>query len=156
MTLIPHELRQAVIERAGGMCEYCGLSQITQVATFPVDHVIPLSAGGKTAGDNLALACPRCNAAKWTHTFAADAETGELIRLFNPRGDSWSDHFQWSATDPTWLETRSPVAKVTIELLDLKRATPPAGASLARCGWATSTGTTHTGRVVKRQQLVVT
>jgi hypothetical protein len=66
MTLISHELRQAVFERAGGMCEYCGLSQVSQVATFPVDHVIPISAGGKTEGDNLALACPRCNAAKWT------------------------------------------------------------------------------------------
>jgi hypothetical protein len=114
MTLIPHELRHA-----GGMCEYCGLSQVTQVATFPVDHVIPISAGGKTEGDNLALACPRCNAAKWTHISAVDADTGELFRLFDPRSDIWSDHFQWSVADQTWLEARTPVAKVTIELLDL-------------------------------------
>jgi hypothetical protein len=119
MTLVPLEHRQAVFERAGGMCEYCRLSQATQVATFPVDHILPILAGGKTEPDNLALACPRCNSAKWTHTSASDPESGELIRLFDPRRDNWSDHFQWSATDPMWLEARSAAARATIELLDL-------------------------------------
>jgi hypothetical protein len=119
MTLVSLELRQMVFERAGGLCEYCRLSQVTQVATFPVDHVLPISAGGKTEQDNLALACPRCNAAKWTHTSVSDPQSGELIRLYDPRRDNWSDHFQWSVTDPTWLEARSSTARGTIELLDL-------------------------------------
>jgi hypothetical protein len=119
MTLISNELRQAVVNRAGGSCEYCQLSQVTQVATFPVDHAIPISAGGKTEAENLALACPRCNAAKWIHTSATDPETGETIRLFNPRRDDWSDHFHWSANDVTALEPITPEARVTIDLLDL-------------------------------------
>ena len=119
MTLIPHELREAVFERAGGLCEYCHIPQATQVATFPIDHVIPVSSGGRTELVNLALACPRCNAAKWLHTVASDPESGQLTRLFDPRRDRWSALFQWSATDPTWLEARSPTARATVELLDL-------------------------------------
>jgi hypothetical protein len=119
MTLVPHELRDAVIGRAGGLCEYCHVPQATQVATFPIDHIIPLAAGGRTEFDNLALACPRCNAAKWLHTVSTDPETGELVRLFHPRQHNWSENFQWMATDPTWLEAYSPVARATIELLDL-------------------------------------
>lgn len=119
MTLVPHQLRQAIFLRAGGLCEYCRLAQATQVATFPVDHIVPVSSGGRTELDNLALACPRCNAAKWTHTVASDPDSGEVVRLFDPRRDNWSDHFQWSDTDPTWLEARSPTARAMAELLEL-------------------------------------
>jgi hypothetical protein len=119
MSLIPHELRLAVVDRAGGICEYCQLSQDSQVGTFPVDHVRPVSSGGRTELDNLALACPRCNASKWMHEFAVDPESGNSVPLFNPRRDVWSDHFQWSEQDATWLEARSPQARATISLLDL-------------------------------------
>lgn len=101
MTRVPHELREAVFERAGGLCEYCHVSQASQVATFPVDHIVPVSSGGRTELDNLALACPRCNAAKWLHAAAPDPVSGEMVRLFHPRHDNWSDHFQWSAADQT-------------------------------------------------------
>lgn len=56
MSDIPNELRRLVIERAGNRCEYCGLSQIGQEATFHVDHIIPESAGGQTTAENLAMA----------------------------------------------------------------------------------------------------
>jgi hypothetical protein len=59
VTLIPSDLREAVVRRAGNRREYCRLSQESQVATFPVDHVIPVVSDGKTTLDNLALACPR-------------------------------------------------------------------------------------------------
>lgn len=119
MTLVPHELRQAVVQRAGGVCEYCHLSQETQVATFPVDHIVPVAAGGETDLVNLALACPRCNAMKWTHTAGVDDETGDSVGLFDPRQQLWTDHFRWSDSDPAWLEARSPAARATIGLLDL-------------------------------------
>jgi hypothetical protein len=119
MSLISHELRQAVIDRASGICEYCHLPQDTQVATFPVDHVIPVSSGGRTEQDNLALACPRCNSSKWTFEFALDPDSGESLPLFHPRRDAWSDHFYWSEQDATLLEPRSPKARATISLLDL-------------------------------------
>ena len=50
-------LRRQVIERAGNRCEYCRLAQTGQEATFHIDHVVPVVGGGKTAVENLALAC---------------------------------------------------------------------------------------------------
>lgn len=79
MTLIPTALRDAVVMRAGNRCEYCQLPQSTQAATFPIDHVLPVTEAGETALPNLALACPRCNAAKWTHVAGADPVTGETL-----------------------------------------------------------------------------
>lgn len=119
MTLVSDGLRQAVIERARGMCEYCRLAQETQVATFPVDHIQPISAGGATHLDNLALACPRCNAVKWIYTAVADPISGELTQLFDPRRDNWADHFRWSTEDSSMLEMHSAVGRATAELLEL-------------------------------------
>ncbi len=67
MTLIPVELRQDVFDRAGGICEYCGLPQATQVATFPVDHVVPIAAGGETQSGNLALAYSHASLEQLSH-----------------------------------------------------------------------------------------
>jgi hypothetical protein len=54
------ELRRVITQRAGGRCEYCGLAQDGQEATFHVDHIKPLAAGGQTTAENLALACVSC------------------------------------------------------------------------------------------------
>ena len=40
MTKIPVALRKGVIDRANNRCEYCQISQVGQVATFHIDHVI--------------------------------------------------------------------------------------------------------------------
>jgi hypothetical protein len=119
MTLIPADLRAAAVARAGDRCEYCRLGQESQVATFPVDHIIPVASGGRTELENLALACPRCNARKWTYVSAADPVTGGLVPLFNPRAQAWADHFRWSDTDPAVLEPTSASARATAALLDL-------------------------------------
>ena len=55
MTKIPASLRLLVRQRAGDRCEYCGLSQLGQEATFHIDHVTPVAAQGETSADNLAL-----------------------------------------------------------------------------------------------------
>ncbi len=52
MTKIPATLRCLVIQRANNRCEYCGISQVGQVATFHIDHIIPVVAGGETTADN--------------------------------------------------------------------------------------------------------
>ena len=46
MSYIAPALRQLVTTRANHRCEYCGLSQVGQEATFHVDHVMPVIAGG--------------------------------------------------------------------------------------------------------------
>ena len=54
--LIPAPLRRQVIQRAANRCEYCGLAQASQEATFHIDHVVPLDAAGGTTASNLANA----------------------------------------------------------------------------------------------------
>jgi 5-methylcytosine-specific restriction endonuclease McrA len=91
---VPAELRRQVIDRAAGRCEYCRLSQENQEATFHVDHVVPASAHGPTDMGNLALACVSCSLRKGARQHVIDPESGEEVRLFNPRVDRWSDHFE--------------------------------------------------------------
>jgi hypothetical protein len=122
MTLVPTSLREEVERRAAGRCEYCRLSQQTQVATFPVDHVLPVTEGGETILGNLALACPRCNAAKWKRVAAEDPVSGATVPLFDPRTQVWGDHFRWSDRDATVLEGLTAVGRATIVGLELNHA----------------------------------
>ena len=119
MTAISTELRYAVAERARQRCEYCHLAQESQVATFPADHIIPSVKKGATEFSNLALACPRCNAQKWTYTDALDPTTGQRVPLFNPRAQEWAEHFRWSAADSAILEPLSASGRATLALLDM-------------------------------------
>jgi 5-methylcytosine-specific restriction endonuclease McrA len=64
MTSITIALRRLVIHRAGDRCEYCGLAQAGQVATFHIDHIIPEIVGGSTTEANLALTCVSCSLRK--------------------------------------------------------------------------------------------
>jgi 5-methylcytosine-specific restriction endonuclease McrA len=85
MTRIPASLRELVIKRADNRCEYCGISQLGQVATFHVDHIIPVVAGGAATPENLALACVSCSLRKGARQEIQDLETGETVLVFNPR-----------------------------------------------------------------------
>lgn len=49
----------AIYLRADLRCAYCGAA--TRRAERQVDHVIPRRHGGPDTGDNLVLACQRCN-----------------------------------------------------------------------------------------------
>ena len=105
--------------RAGHRCEYCHLPTRGQVATFPIDHIVSRRAGGTTDLENLALTCPHCNAYKWTAAEGIDPETGETVRFFHPRRESWADHFEWSAARPGELVGRTPTGRATIAGLEI-------------------------------------
>lgn len=77
-------LRNLVVARAGGACEYCRLLQAATGITFHLEHIVPRSQGGVTELPNLALSCPGCNLAKAERTAGRD-ETGQRQLLFNPR-----------------------------------------------------------------------
>jgi 5-methylcytosine-specific restriction endonuclease McrA len=96
MTKLPAALRLLVRQRARERCEYCGLSQLGQEATFHIDHVIPVAAGGATRADNLALACVSCSLHKSARQLADDPETGDKAPIFNPRQQIWAEHFLWA------------------------------------------------------------
>jgi len=63
MAYIPKVLRQQVIERARGLCEYCQTSQLIVIA-LQIDHILPIALAGQTTLDNLCLACEFCNGYK--------------------------------------------------------------------------------------------
>lgn len=119
MKHIPAELRQLVIQRAARRCEYCGLSQEGQEATFHIDHVIPQSAGGKTVAENLALACVSCSLRKAARQTAIDLQSGKEAALYNPRLDTWNEHFRW---DGVYLVGLTTTGRATVEALNMNRA----------------------------------
>jgi len=90
---IPPELRRQVSQDAQYRCGYCRTSQRVVGGPMVVDHLIPVSRGGPTTRENLWLACRRCNEFKGARTEAVDEQTGEAVKLFNPRTQSWSVHF---------------------------------------------------------------
>ena len=114
--LIPAPLRRHVIQRAGDRCEYCGLAQVSQWASFHIDHITPINAGGETASGNLALACVSCSLRKGAKQTSVDLTTGKQARLFNPRTDSWRVHFRWKGAEAFGL---SPTGRATVHALKL-------------------------------------
>lgn len=118
MNGIPSNLRRIVLERSGNRCEYCHLSQVGQEATFHIDHITPVSAGGETISDNLALACVSCSLRKGARQAAVDSVTQLEVSLFNPRRDSWSEHFRWEGAR---LESLTAIGRCTINALSMNR-----------------------------------
>lgn len=95
MSETPAPLRRLVHKRAEGRCEYCGLSQEGQEATFHVDHIVPRRAEGPTHAENLALACVSCSLRKEARRSGVDPLTSRAVPLFHPRRQRWADHFCW-------------------------------------------------------------
>jgi len=112
------KLRRLVVRRARNRCEYCGLSQAGQEATFHIDHVVPVKVGGQDTGDNLALACVSCSLRKAARQTALDPTSGENVALFNPRRDLWQDHFRWQGVH---LLGCTAIGRATIEALEMNR-----------------------------------
>jgi hypothetical protein len=120
MATIPASLRRLVIQRADNRCEYCGISQIGQVATFHIDHIVPVVADGETIAENLALACVSCSLRKGARQNLEDSETGKVVTIFNPRQQAWKEHFDWNGVQVVGLTA---TGRATVQALDLNRAT---------------------------------
>lgn len=54
--------KQNVFLRDNYICQYCGIEVNRKTATM--DHVLPLSLGGKSVWENCTTACGKCNAEK--------------------------------------------------------------------------------------------
>lgn len=117
MSAIPKADADFVRARARNRCEYCQMHQAIQGATFHIEHVRPKSAGGNDQTDNLALACPSCNFSKADRTEVTGGCSNGPVRLFNPRLDGWSEHFEWS--EERTLLGRTEVGQATIDALSL-------------------------------------
>lgn len=115
----PEELSRAVRARAGGRCQYCLMHESLQGATFHLEHVIPLSRGGRSDFDNLVLACPGCNLHKAGRITTRDPATGQEARLFHPLRQQWPEHFRFTLYQ---IEGLTPVGRGTVDALDLNHA----------------------------------
>jgi hypothetical protein len=112
------ELRKQVYERAQGCCEYCLISEQVTLFVHQVDHIIAEKHGGLTAIDNLALACVLCNKYKGSDIASIDGESGDIVRLYHPRRDSWQEHFLLSAAN---IMPLTAIGRVTVSLLQFNR-----------------------------------
>jgi hypothetical protein len=127
-------LRRRVTQRAQERCEYCQTPQAI-VVEMEIDHIIPLSVGGRTVLDNLCLACIGCNAFKLDAEAAADPQTGRRVALFNPRAQDWTEHFAWS-DDGTRIVGLTPSGRATVARLRMNRERVVVARRLwAEAGW---------------------
>jgi 5-methylcytosine-specific restriction endonuclease McrA len=116
-THIPAALRRLVYQRAGGCCEYCRIPEQFSFHSHQVDHVIPEKHGGHTDAANCALACILCNQHKGSDLASIDPLTQQITPLFNPRQQSWAEHF--TLAEDCALVTSTPTGRTTIQLLQL-------------------------------------
>jgi hypothetical protein len=87
---------------------------------FEIEHIRPVSKGGKTTANNLALSCRGCNLHKSDKIEGFDTVSDEMARLYNPRRDVWREHFGW-AHDFTVVVGLTPIGRATVEVLKLNR-----------------------------------
>lgn len=99
-----------VHERADYTCEYCQTAQRVIGQAMHVEHIDPK---GGDHPDNLCLSCPSCNLSKARATSAPDPLSGEIVPLFHPRTENWTEHFEW-ARNGTQLVGLTPVGRATI------------------------------------------
>lgn len=57
------ELRYKILKRDNFTCQACGITA-KDGAKLHIDHIIPISKGGKTIEDNLQVLCEDCNIGK--------------------------------------------------------------------------------------------
>ena len=57
---VSNKMRFAIYERDGHRCRICG----SRLDDLEIDHIIPISKGGKSTMDNLQTLCHRCNVRK--------------------------------------------------------------------------------------------
>lgn len=120
-TAIPTALREAVVLRASKCCEYCKSQDKYSPTFFTIDHVLPESMDGTSDFENLAYACFLCNRLKSNKLRAFDAITEKWVSLFNPRQNSWNEHFAWNE-DATKIIGISIIGRCTVNEIKLNRA----------------------------------
>jgi len=104
--------------RAGHRCEYCHAPEAVFNFSFEVEHIVPVARGGTSNEANLAMACRSCNLRKAVHLSGEDPQSGEMVRLFRPREETWEGHFVVKEESDEVLGL-TPIGRATIARLDM-------------------------------------
>ncbi len=111
-------LRNRVAAAARYRCGYCLTAERVIGPLLEIDHILPEAQGGANDEDNLWLACPMCNSHKSDRTTAVDPQTGNRIPIFNPRSESWVEHFEWDETGAI-IHGITPTGRATVAALNM-------------------------------------
>lgn len=111
-------LEELVWRRAGERCEYCRFPTSFAEVPFQIDHIVARQHGGTDEPDNLALACCFCKRHKGSNLSGIDPVSRQVVRLFDPRHQTWEDHFAW---DGSVLVGRSEMGRATVQTLNINR-----------------------------------
>src|SRR6516164_1930088 len=117
---MPKSRRDQIRERAGNVCEYCGLPQSCKTLPHEIDHIRAKKHHGPTTLENTCWCCAYSNSSKGSNASGYDKESGKLVRLFNPRRDRRKDHFAWRGPR---LIGKTPIARATIDVLNINDPT---------------------------------
>jgi HNH endonuclease len=118
---IPAALKRLVCDRGNECCEYCRSQTKFEIDPFVIEHIIPISRGGATISENLALACQGCNNYKYTKIEGIDPINVQTTPLYHPRTMLWNDHFAWSE-DTIIIIGLTPIGRATVQTLRMNRA----------------------------------
>lgn len=114
---IPVPLRREVENRANHQCEYCLTPSLFYPFSFHIDHIISEKQDGETESENLTYCCPNCNFHKGTDISAYLRDVKTIVDLFNPRQNTWNQHFKLIAGGT--IKPLTNTGKGTIRLLKL-------------------------------------
>jgi len=114
---IADSIKELVRARARQSCEYCHLPSDASYVNFHIDHIIPLKHDGSSDMDNLAYCCRLGNQYKGYSISAFIPGTRQLISLFDPRNESWKDHFAVNSSG--FLMPKSATGEATIRVLKM-------------------------------------
>lgn len=132
-TYISESLRTQIEDTDRQRCCYCLTSEANSGIPMTYDHIHPRSKGGDTTFENVCLACRSCNEFKSNLTEVKDPLTGEIVSLFNPRTQKWTNHFTW-ILDSAKIEGLTVIGRATVAALRMNHPTIVA----ARWRWAVS------------------
>lgn len=119
--MIDAAARARIRQRADNRCEYCRLSQRYSPRTHHVEHIVAKQHGGSDDTENLALACHRCNLQKGPNLTGCDPEKSDIVPLFHPRRDRWSDHFMFLGPRIVGLTAIGRTTVVVLGMNDARR-----------------------------------
>jgi HNH endonuclease len=116
--VIPREQRRRIAEEAQYRCGYCQTQEVVSGIPLTIEHITPKAKGGNDDNENLWLSCRLCNEKKGMLLEALDPDTGETAPLFNPRTQTWSDHFTCSE-DGSRIIPKTAIGRATLDVLSL-------------------------------------